>query len=49
MVVNKITKDLVIKSLTIGAVASCLVMIKGMFSSDKQDFITVDLNKMLED
>ena len=46
---NKLTKELVIKSLAVGAAASCVVLIKGIFSSEgEKDFVTVDLNKIID-
>lgn len=45
---NKLTKDVVIKAIALGAITTGVVLIKELFSDDEEkDFVSVDINKMI--
>lgn len=43
---NKITKEVVLKAITIGVIAAGVVLIKECFT-DGQEYVSVDINKMV--
>lgn len=45
---NKITKEVVLKAITIGVIAAGVVLIKECFT-DGQEYVSVDINKMVND